>query len=140
MENTIIEQVFFYGLFSTIIILVAIIAVFFLIRWTVKNEIFPKWSYIIYLPLAIVVMAILCVGLLKIHLDIENKDYITYHGEYVERGGGQSDLKTVVVYDKSGKEIKLLRTGGSETGTYDGTVVYGKRSKVIVEYRGLSKP
>lgn len=75
------------------------------------------------------------VSLFDIYLDIRNKDYITYIGEYEERGGGQTELKTVVVYDESGEEIKLLRTGKSKTGTYTGKVVYGKRSEIVVEIR-----
>ena len=140
MGNTIIEQVFIRNLITTILVLVAVIIVFFFIRWAVKNETFPKWSYIVYLVLAVSIMIVLCIGLLRIHLDIKNEDYITYHGDYIERGGGQSELKTVVVYDELGKEIKLLRTGSGETGTYVGTVVYGKRSKIIVEYSGSLKP
>lgn len=140
MGSTIIEQVLIRNLIITIVILAAVIAIFFFIRWAIQNNTFPKWSYAIYFSLTFVVMLALSVGLVRIHLDITNKDYITYHGEYIERGGGQAELKTVVVYDASGKEVKLLRTGPSETGTYNGTIIYGKRSKIIVQYSGSQNP
>lgn len=136
MENTIIHQVLVRNSVITILVLVAIVAVFFLIRWTVKNEIFPKWSYAVYFSVSIVAIVVMCVGLSRIYLDIKNEDYVVYHGEYIERGGGQSELKTVVVRNELGREIRLLRTGPSEIGTYYGTVVYGKRSNIIVEYSG----
>ena len=139
MEKTIIEQVFFRNLITTIIIFAAIIAIFFFVRWAIKNDTFPKWSYAVYFSLVFAIVLVLGIGLFRIHLDITNKDYIIYHGEYIERGGGQSELKTVVVYDESGKEVKLLRTGPSETGIYSGIVVYGKRSKIVVEYSGTQK-
>lgn len=86
-----------------------------------------------------VVITLLGISLSQIILDLQNEDYITYQGEYIERGGGQSELKTVVVYDDRGQEIKLLRSGPSKTGTYEGTVIYGKLSKVVVEYSGSPK-
>ena len=139
MGKTIIEQVFFRNLITTIIIFVIVVAIFFFVRWAIKNDAFPKWTYAIYFSLAVAVMLVLSIGLFKIHLDIEDKDYVVYNGEYVERGGGQKDLKTVVVYDDQGNEIRLLRTGPSEKGTFEGTVIYGKRSKIVVEYSGTLK-
>lgn len=139
MWDTIIEQVFARRIISTIIIIIGLIALFFFIRWAVKGEILPKWSYAICISVSMIVIAVLSVGLTRIYLDIKNEDYVTFCGEYIERGGGQKDLKTVVVYDDIGKEIRLLRTGPSEKGTYEGTVVYGRRSKIIKEYNGYPK-
>ena len=59
---------------------------------------------------------------------------MTYEGEFINRGGSQRDLKTIVIFDEFGKEIKLLSGSiGVDTGTYNGVVVYGKRSKIVVQ-------
>ena len=109
------------------------------IRWALKDDGRFKLVFTISIILSIVITIVLGIGLSKIVLDIQNEDYITYHGEYIERGGGQKSLKTVVVYDDQGNEIRLLRTGSSETGVFEGTVIYGRRSKIIVEYSGSPK-
>jgi len=139
MTDTIIELVFIRRVISAVVIVVGLIAVFIFIRWAVRAGACPKWSYAVCLFVSIIVVVILGVDLTKIHLDIKNEDYVIYHGEYIERGGGQKELKTVVVYDDAGKEIKLLRTGVSESVSYEGTVIYGRLSKIIVEYNGTPK-
>ena len=139
MENPIIEQVLVRNAVISAIIIIVLIGVLFLIRFAVKNSVWPKWSYLIWLIITLISVVVLGVGLLNIYLDIKEESYITYHGVYVERGGGQKDLKTVVVYDENGNEIRLLRTGASASGEYEGVVVYGERSKIIVEYSGTPK-
>jgi len=136
MENSIIEQVFVLRIIETIIIMCMLIAIFFLIRFAVKNSIFPKWSYLIWAMIVVIVAILLGHGLINIHLDIKEEAYVTYRGVYEERGGGARELKTIAFFDDNGKEIKLFHNNLSETGLYDGTIVYGKRSKVIVWYSG----
>ena len=81
--------------------------------------------------------ALLANETLLIYADIQNKDYITYHGEYEELDGSFKDLCHVLIRrDDSGKTVKLVRTGYGDAGTYVGTIVYGRRSHVIVEYSG----
>ncbi len=138
--GTIIEQVFIERIISSVVIIGMIIATLLFIRWALKEDTHFKLIFAISIAISVVVVAVLGIGLSRIFLDIHNEDYITYSGEYIERGGGQKDLKTVVVYDGQGNEIRLLRTGPSEKGTYEGTVVYGKRSKIIVEYSGSQLP
>lgn len=137
--DTIIGQVFVRKIISSVIIVGIAIAILLFIRWALKDDVYFKWIYAISIAISIVVVAVMGISLSKIFLDIQNKDYVTYCGEYVERGGGQKDLKTVVVYDEQGNEIRLLRTGPSESGNYEGTVVYGRRSKIVVEYNGVPK-
>lgn len=135
--DTIIEQVFLYNLISTIVVLAMIVAILAFIRWALKNDEHFKLIFSIGIAVSIVIMMVMGIDLSKIVLDIQNEDYITYHGEYIERGGGQKSLKTVVVYDDKGNEIRLLRVGASKKGTFEGTVIYGKRSKIVVEYSGI---
>ena len=137
--DTIIEQVFLQRIISTVVIIAIIVGILIFLRWALKNDRCFKLIFSISIAVSIVITMALGIGLSKIVLDMQNKDYITYHGEYIERGGGQKSLKTVVVYDEQGNEIRLLRTGPSETGIYEGTVVYGKRSKIVVEYSGTLK-
>lgn len=137
--GTIIEKVLLERIISTVVVFAFIVAILVFIRWALKNDGHFKLIFSISIAISIVITIVLGIGLSKIILDIQNEDYITYHGEYIERGGGQKDLKTVVVYDDQGNEIKLLRTGPSETGVFEGTVIYGKRSKVVVEYSGSLK-
>lgn len=137
--NTIIEQVLLQRIISTVVIIALIIAILVFIRWALKDDGRFKLIFAISIAISIVITIVLGIGLSKIALDIQNEDYITYHGEYIERGGGQKSLKTVVVYDDQGNEIRLLRTGSSETGVFEGTVIYGRRSKIIVEYSGSPK-
>lgn len=137
--DSIIEKVLLYGIISTVIIIAMIVAILAFIRWALKDYKHFKLIFAFCIAVAIVITMVLGIELSKIILDIHNEDYITYHGEYIERGGGQKSLKTVVIYDDRGKEIKLLRTGAGETGVYEGTVIYGRRSKIIVEYSGSPK-
>lgn len=137
--DTIIEQVLLQRIISTVVIIALIIAILVFIRWALKDDGRFKLIFTISVALSIVITIVLGIGLSKIVLDIQNEDYITYQGEYIERGGGQKSLKTVVVYGDQGNEIRLLRTGSSETGVFEGTVIYGRRSKIIVEYSGSPK-
>ena len=137
--DTIIEQVLLQRIISTVVVMALIIAILVFIRWALKDDGRFKLIFSISIAISIVITMILGIGLSKIVLDIQNEDYITYHGEYIERGGGQKSLKTVVIYDDQGNEIRLLRTGSSETGVFKGTVIYGRRSKIVVEYSGSPK-
>ena len=113
-----------------------IIGLLIFIRWSLKEDVRFKRIFVAGIAISILVITLMVHNLSQTFLDIKNEDYITYHGEYIERGYSSNILKTVVVYDEQGKEIKLLRTGPSENGTYYGTVVYGKRSEIVVEYKG----
>ena len=137
--DSIIEQVFIYGIIGTVIAIAMIVATLVFVRWALKDNKHFKLIFTFCIAVAIVITMALGIALSKIILDMHNEDYITYNGEYIERGGGQKSLKTVVVYDDHGKEIKLLRTGAGETGVYEGTVIYGRRSKIIVKYSGSPK-
>ena len=139
MGKTIIEQVFARNVFISAIIIIALVGILFLIRYAVKNGVWSKWSYLIWAVITLITVVILGVGLSNIYLDIKEESYITYRGVYVERGGGQKDLKTVVIYDEDGNEIRLLRTGAGVSGEYEGVVIYGKRSQIIVQYSGIPK-
>lgn len=139
MWDTIIGQIFIRKIISSIVIVGIIIAILLFIRWALKDDARFKWIFAICISISIVVVAILGIGLSRIYLDIKAEDYVTYCGEYIERGGGQKELKTVVVYDEMGKEIRLLRTGPNLNGVYEGTVIYGRRSKIVVEYNGVLK-
>lgn len=121
---------------NSVVVVNMVVALLIFVRWALKETARFKLIFSISIVIAVVIIAILGIGLSRIYLDIRNEDYITYCGEYIERGGGQKDLKTIVVYDDHGNEIRLLRTGPSEEGVYEGTVVYGKRSKIVVEYSG----
>ena len=133
--NTIIEQVFLRNIISFIIITSMIIGLLIFIRWSLKEDVRFKRIFATSVAISILVITIMVHNLSQTFFDIKNEDYITYYGEYIERGYSNT-LKTVVVYDNQGKEIKLLRSGPSENGTYYGTVIYGKRSEIVVEYKG----
>ena len=139
MFDTIIGQVFLQRIISSVVIVGIIVSLLFFIKWALKEDKHFKMIFAIYISVSVIIVVIVGVGLSRIYLDVINQDYVTYCGEYIERGGGQKDLKTLVVFDDFGKEIKLLRTGPSEKGTYEGTVIYGRRSKVVVEYDGVPK-
>ena len=113
-----------------------IIGLLIFIRWSLKEDVRFKRIFAAGIAISILVITLMVHNLSQTFLDIKNEDYITYYGEYIERGYSSNILKIVVVYDEQGKEIKLLRTGPSENGTYYGTVVYGKRSEIVVEYKG----
>ena len=133
--NTIIENVFLHNIIYFIIITSYIIGLLIFIGLRLKEDVRFKRIFTTSIAIATLVFTLMVHNLSQTFLDIKNEDYITYYGEYIERGGS-NELKTVVVYDEQGKEIKLLRSGPSENGTYYGTVVYGKRSEIVVEYKG----
>lgn len=138
--GALIERVLLGRVLSAAIVAAFIAAMLIFVRWALKSDKQFRLIFSIVLVISVIVTVVMGIDLSKIVLDVQKKDYITYQGDYIERGGGQKDLKTVVVYDDQGKEIKLLRAGPSKTGTYEGTVIYGKRSKVVVEYSGSPKP
>ena len=139
MDLSLITKVLVRDIIYTVMIMGGLGALFFLVRLYVRGSNWPKWSYLVWAAVAVSVSALMWKGVLDIALDIRQESFVTYQGNYVERGGGYRDLKTVVVYDENGNEIKLLRAGQSKTGEYTGTVVYGKRSKIVVSYEGTSK-
>ena len=134
--NTIIEKVFLYNISSFIIITSMIIGLLIFIRWGLKEDVRFKKIFATSIAIAMLVIMLLVHNLTQTFLDIKNEDYITYDGVYIERGYSSDVIKSVVIYDEQGKEIRLLKTGPCENGTYYGTVVYGKRSEIVVEYSG----
>lgn len=98
--DTIIEQVLLYAAISTGVVIALIIAILLFIRWALKDSARFKMIFSIGIATSILITIVMGIGLSNIALDIHNEDYITYQGEYIERGGGQADLKTVVVYDE----------------------------------------
>lgn len=140
MWDTIIEQVFSYAIVSSVIIICLTIATIAFILWGFRSASHYKIVVIICIAAGVIIFGLLCNEFAEIYLDIRNEDYITYRGEYIVRGGGMSDLTTYVVYDESGKEIRLLGSArGDEDGIYAGTVIYGRRSEIVVEYSGSPK-
>lgn len=132
MLDTYIEKMLAYEIANTIVILVMIAAILIFTIWALKGE--KRFKLIISITVAVSIITMASIGteLTEVVLDMKYEDYITYNGEYIQRGGLRG-LTTVAVYDDQGKEIRLLRTGTCETGVYEGTVIYGKRSKVVVE-------
>mgnify|MGYP004596964677 CR=1 FL=1 len=135
--DTIIEKVFVRNIVSSVIVICGLAAVLLFIKHMLKGNKHFRLIITIGLTVSVAIAAVLGTGLLKIYLDIKNEDYVTYSGVYIERGGGQQELKTVIVYDENGNEIRLLRTGSSQEGSFEGTVVYGRRSRIVVEYKGI---
>lgn len=136
MDAIIIDNMLVYEIVNTVIILAMIVAAFMFTVWAVKGEKRFKLVISITIAVSVIMMASMGIELTEVILDMKYEDYITYSGEYIQRGGGSKGMTTVVVYDDQGKEIKLLRTGPSETGVYEGTVIYGRRSKVVVKFTG----
>ena len=139
MDVSLITKVLIRDIIYTVMIMGAFVLLFFLIRFCVRGSKWAKWNYLAWAVLAISVSALMWKGLIEIGLDIKQEAFVTYQGDYVERGVGYRDLNTVVIYDENGKEIKLLRAGQSKTGEYTGTVTYGKRSKIVVSYEGVPR-
>lgn len=139
MDLSLITKVLIRDLIYTVMIMGGFVLLFFLVRLYIRSGEWPKWSYLVWAVLAISVSALMWKGVIDIALDIRQEAFVTYQGDYVERGGGYRDLKTVVIYDENGREMKLLRAGQSKTGEYTGTVTYGKRSKIVVSYEGVPK-
>lgn len=139
MDLSLITKVLIRDIIYTVMIMGGLGLLFFLVRLYVRGGTWPKWCYLVWAIIAVSISALMCKGVVDISLDIKQEAFVTYQGDYVERGGGYRDLKTVVIFDEDGKEIKLLRAGQSETGEYTGTVIYGKRSKIVVSYEGTPK-
>lgn len=129
-----INRVYFNRLISTIFIIAICVALFFIVRMAVHYGKWPKWTYLIWLIATMAVSFFTIKGVVDLHCDINEKAFVTYEGEFINRGGSQRDLKTIVIFDEFGKEIKLLSGSmGVDTGTYNGVVVYGQRSKIVVQ-------
>ena len=135
---SLIEHVFHRRIVETTFITILFLVILVAVIYAVKHKLFPKWSIPVCLVGALVVGG-LWLSVYNIHLDIKEEAYVTYEGVYSRRGGGMRDLKTIAVYDADGREIRLFCSAYGwveENGEYDGKVVYGKRSKIVVEYDG----
>lgn len=139
MDLSPITKVLIRDLIYTVMIMGGFVLLFFLVRLFIRDRTWPKWSYLVWAVITVSVSVLMWKGVIDIALDIRQEAFVTYQGDYVERGGGYRDLKTVVIYDENGREMKLLRVGQSKTGEYTGTVTYGKRSKIVVSYEGVPK-
>ena len=140
MYKTGIEHVQFYRTFQLVIYLILMIVILVLICWGLRGIRHYKKLVVLSIVLAIAITSYLGYDYAQICLDLKYKDYITYQGEIIDRSGGMHQLSTVVIYDSSGKEIKLWNSGdvGKETYQwygdthYIGTVIYGRRSHIVV--------
>ena len=140
MYKTGIEHVQFYRTFQLVIYLILMIVILVLICWGLRGIRHYKKLVALSIVLAIAITSYLGYDYAQICLDLKYKDYITYQGEIIDRSGGMHQLSTVVIYDSLGKEIKLWNSGdvGKETYQwygdthYIGTVIYGRRSHVVV--------
>lgn len=136
MTDTIINNYFIEDVFKFTELIVIYSVIFALVIWGYRDYKHFKKILVICILIPVVMLTVFYAHISKVYLDMKNEDYITYNGEYIQRSGGLRGLTTVAVYDDQGKEIRLVRTGTCETGVYEGTVIYGRRSKVIVEYSG----
>lgn len=134
MDLSFITRVFYNRLFSTILILIGCIAGFFFIRIAVKFGKWPKWTFAIWAVCTILIACFTIKGVVDLHCDIKEESFVSYQGDFMNRGGSQRDLKTIVIYDDSGREMRLLSGNiGLDTGNYTGIVVYGRRLKIVVQ-------
>ena len=132
--NSSITGVFYYQLISTIFVLLLCAAMFFYVRMEVKFGKRPKWLFVIWAAATIIIAYFTIKGTVDLHCDIKEESFISYQGDFINRGGDLRELKTIVIYDESGKEIKLhTGTTGLYSGNYTGRVVYGRRSRIVVQ-------
>ena len=140
MYKTGIEHVQFARTFQLVIYLILMIVIVVLVCWGYRGIRHYKKLVALSFVLFIAIASYLIYDYAQICLDLKYKDYITYQGEIIDRSGGMHKLSTVVIYDDSGKEIKLWNSCdvGKETYQwygdthYMGTVIYGRRSHVVV--------
>ena len=134
MDLSSITRIFYYQLISTIFVLLSCAAMFFYVRMEVKFGKRPKWLFVIWAAATIIIAYFTIKGTVDLHCDIKEESFISYQGDFINRGGDLRELKTIVIYDESGKEIKLHSGNiGLYSGNYTGRVVYGRRSKIVVQ-------
>ena len=115
-------------IFIPMIVILAI----FISRFVREND-SPKWAHLIWIALSVICM-LQAKNIIYTILDITEKSYITYEGEFTQDNGGYSlDVKTTRLISE---DVKLKsRASLIESGEYVGTVIYTKRSKIAVEVR-----
>lgn len=134
MNLSSITAVFYYRLISTIFVLLLCAAMFFYVRMEVKFGKRPKWLFVIWAAATIIIAYFTIKGTVDVHCDIKEESFISYQGDFIDLSGGQKELTTIVIYDESGKKIKLITgNSGLYSGNYTGRVVYGRRSRVVVQ-------
>ena len=138
MTDTIINNYFIEDVFKFTELIVIFSVIFALVIWGYRDHKHFKKLLAICILIPVVMLTVFYAHISKVYLDMKYEDYITYCGEYVDCGARGNDTfgSVVMIYDEQGREIRLEKTGRSDKGTYTGTVIYGKRSKVIVEYSG----
>ena len=140
MYKTGIEHVLFRRTCEGTVLLILMIVIVVLVCWMLSDLRHYKKLVALSIVLFIAITSYLVYDYTQIYLDLKYEDYITYQGEIIDRSGGMYKLSTVIIYDSSGKEIRLLNSGdvGEETYQwygdthYMGTVIYGRRSHVVV--------
>lgn len=138
MTDTIINNYFIESVFKYSELMVIYFVGFGFLIWGYRDHKHFKKILVIGILIPILMLTLIYAHFSKVYLDMKYEDYITYCGEYVDCGASGNDTRNsvVIIYDEQGKEIWLKKTGLSDKGTYTGTVIYGRRSKVIVEYSG----
>ena len=65
--------------------------------------------------------------------DIQNQSYIVYSGSFISDKDGTGK---VYIVDSSGKKMTLsVASYTIPYGTHDGKIVYGKKTKIVVDYQ-----
>ena len=111
MYKTGIEHVLFCRTLRLVMIMIFVVVIIFLVCWGLRGIRHYKKLVALSIVLSIVITSYLVYDYTQIYLDLKYEDYITYQGEIIDRSGGMHKLSTVIIYDSSGKEIKLFNSG-----------------------------
>ena len=133
-----------YGIAGGVFLLIMLIA--FLLREKID---FKKTRNICLGVIALITVLVLCLTVPRI-IDLSQKDYIVvenatmtvvtpnqYDGSLIELGQGYVvDNNSTSITVKGVSMIELPETDDKSSHTYEGTVVYAKRSKQILNFTG----
>ena len=96
-----------------------------------RNE--QKYSALICLLLVLGAVILGGCTVYKTISDIQNQSYIVYNGSFVSDKDGTGK---VYIVDSSGKKMTLSVAAYTiPDGTHNGKIVYGKKTKIVVDYQ-----
>lgn len=115
------------------------LVIFILVRKFVKDKVFPKWVFWVYLIIGIAIIGFGSIKDFNILHDLKKETYVTYYGRYEQRVEGYKDSYYATTL-LNGEEVKLLcHFTIASNGEHVGYVVYGEKSKIVV-YVGEELP
>ncbi len=129
-DKVLLKYIFAFSIIAFILFIIAIVCVVYAYRHLDKEA---KIVMSIMLSIFIIVVSCFCFNYFPKYIyDIKNNAYITYIGNFTVSDNKYSKDSTFVNIEN---DIQLESYSGIPPGNYTGTVIYAKRSAIVLEVK-----